>query len=371
MKKIFFAVVAIALLAVSFSLFAQFSGPPTAEQLQQLMQQMGAPEGMTPDGTIPNGTNFGPPANVLEMQNKGLKQLQRSAKNMLKAIAQMEKAIAGATKAGFPPAQDIIDATAKGKAAVQIIQDATEFSDDVQDAIDQFNDFADVMDANIEPLNMLANFPRIQRQAVREMANLDKAFEKVKVKVASAEMDLSYILADIQGKIGNIKAVYDNALAYAKAGQAAEAFDMLENDFFPTIGDTRQAIGMLDALKNISRAAKSVDKGIKGAEKIVAKLQKKKLDVSSLNTIIADSKSKLDELRAALKSSDFDPTTAVDYLENLNELRDQFESAVDTVVGDTNVGTLPQVDFFGATMPKVPNFNVGGGAGVEKIDLGF
>ncbi|MEK9133015.1 MAG: hypothetical protein AAB606_04910, partial [Patescibacteria group bacterium] len=146
----------------------------------------------------------------------------------------------------------------------------------------------------------------------------------------------------------------------------------LENDFFPTIGDTRQAIGMLDAVKNISRAVKSVDKGIKGAEKIVARLKKKGIDITAANAIIAESKTQLESLKTALKSKDFDPTTTVDYLETLNDLRDQFEEAVDTAVGNENVGNLPAVNFFGATMPKIPaEFTNGGGNGVEKIDIGF
>lgn len=376
------AVVAITIVALPLGSFAQFSGPPTAEQIQQLMEQLGAPAGTLPDGAAGmgmgnTGNSFGPPAGVeemekkgLEMQKQGLSRLQRGAKSMQKAVVQMEKAVNGAAKAGYPASAEVVASLAKGKAALAIISGATDFTDDVTTAIDDFNDFVDVLDANIETLNMLANFPKITKQADREMANLTKAFEKVKIKMEKAEFDLTEIFARIQANVDSIKSAYDQSIAAAKAGNPQEAFRLLEEDFFPNIGDTRQSIGMLDAVKNISRAVKSVDTGIKTAEKIIVKLDKKGIDTTKLKEIVASSKTELENLKAKLKSVDFDSTDAVDYLDNLNALREQFEEVMDSAIGDENVGNIKPLNFFGGSMPAMPKLPKGNGMGnIERLDF--
>ena len=363
-------VAAVTLVALPFGSFAQFSGPPTAEQLQQLMQQMGAPAGTSLDDAGTSG-QFGPPAGVSDMQKKGLARLQKGAKSMAKAVAQMDKAVAGAAKAGYPASAEVLASLEKGKAALAIINSATDMTDEVLTAIDDFNDFVDVLDVNIEPLNMLANFPKIKKQADREMANLIKAFEKVKIKIEKSEMDLTENIAAIQVKVDAVKSAYDKAIEAAKAGNAQEAFRLLEEDFFPNIGDSRQAIGMLDAVKNISRAVKSVDNGIKTAEKIIVKLKKKGIDTAKLQEIVAAAKTEMANLKTKLKSANFDPTDAVDSLDILNSLREQFEDVMDSAIGDEDVGNIKPLNFFGGTMPEMPKMSGGGMGNIQKMEIGF
>lgn len=308
-----------------------------------------------------------------EMRQKGFKRLQRAAKNMQKPIDKMEQAIAGAAQVGYTPSAEVTDALNKAKAALALINSATDLTEEVETAMDDFNDFIDVFDANIQDLEMAKNFPRIQKQADREVANLVKAFEKSKAKLEKAGMDLTQQFADVQAKIDAVKATLAQAVTDVKEGRGEDAFAVLEGDFFPQIGDIRQAIGMLDALKNISRSLKSVDKGIKTGEKTVAKLAKKGFETGALEEIINQSKAKLEEFKAVLKSPDFDPTDAVDFFDSLNDLREQFDETVDEVVGDENVGNIQSLNFFNAkktNTPKDLNVDYGKDKGeFEKIDF--
>jgi hypothetical protein len=369
MKKSIFAVMlavsAVAVLAFANFASAQFdpssmTGPPTDEQIQQMMQQaqsQGQNQGMQGQGQQGLGQGMGQGGQGGQgQQKKGLERLKKGVKGMENAVKQFQKAVDGATKAGYPPAQTILDSLAGVKVAIETIKNATEMDEAVLEALDTWTTFADeTLEANMESLAMTANFPRIDKQAVRELANLDKALEKAKKKLEKVDRDLSAQFAEIAAKIVAINAVHDSAIAKLKAGDAAGAFDLLENDFFPNIGDTRQSIGMLEAVKSLAGASKQIAKGIKSAKTIVAKVAKKGIDTAKLTPIITESEAKLVEFNALLKSKDFDPTDAVDMLEVINDLRDQFEETLDEVVGDENVGKLAPVNFFGGTMPTMPS----------------
>lgn len=364
MKKLGTALI-VGLLIVPTAAMAQF-GPPAG------FENMSGPPPGFDMSNIPSGFGGrqGPPANVEELQrqgqdaeargkemaNKGLERMKKGAKGMQKAVDQMNKVIKKIKDAGYGIPAGVEDSLAKAVAAIATINAATEFTDDVQTALDDFNSFVDVLDENMESMQMLGAFPKIKKQADREVANTQKAFDKVKSKLANVGFDLTQEFADVQAQVDALKANYDKAIASAQAGNIQDAFDTLENDFFPAISDVRQSIGMLDAVKNLTRAAKQVDSGIKSAEKVAANLAKKGIDTSALQDIIAKSKTEADAFKASLKVKPFDPTDAVDHLDTLNGLREDFENEVQDQVGnDSKLGAqIKPVNFFGAQMSQMP-----------------
>lgn len=376
MKKIL-AIFGAAAIVSGLFVSQAFAQIPTQEEInkkiQEGMQQNGQQQGFGEEDNGQQGVEM--EKRGQEMRQKGFKRLQRGAKNMQKPIDKMEQAIAGAAQVGYTPSAEVTEALNKAKAALALINSATDLTEEVEAAMDDFNDFIDVFDANIQNLEMAKNFPRIQKQADREVGNLVKAFEKSKAKLEKAGMDLTQQFADVQAKIDAIKATLAEAVVAVKEGRGEDAFAVLEGDFFPQIGEIRQAVGMLDALKNISRSLKSVEKGIKMGEKTVAKLAKKGFETGALEKIINQSKAKLEEFKAVLKSPDFDPTDAVDFFDSLNDLREQFDEAVDEVVGDDNVGNIQSLNFFNAKVTKEPkelNMDYGKDKGeFGKMDIGF
>lgn len=359
------------------------AGPPAGFDVGDI------PGGIPDDfdmSSIPGGTDMGPPANIggvqgqgrggngggrgEEAKKRGLQQMRRGAKGMLQGVTQMEKAIAGSEKAGYPVAQDIKDSTAKAKAAAATIQTTNDMEEALA-AIEDFNAFVEVLDANIEALNMLANFPKILKQATRTLEQLQKNFDKMKAKVARTEMDLSENVNGIQAKIDALRAVYVQAQDLAKAGDAAGAFDKLENEYFEPMQDAYQSVGMLQAALNISTAVKNVDKGIKNAEKVITKMKKKKFDTTELQTIVNQAKEKATELKALVKVKDFDPDAAVAVLEELDGLQSDFMDKVDEITDGETEG-LGNVTFFNTNAPAMPKeFTAGPPQGMEKMEFGF
>lgn len=304
-----------------------------------------------------------------EMKQKGLEKMRKAAKQMTKAITQMEKAVAGVEKAGYTASQEVKDSIVKAKAAVATIETTTDF-DAGMAAMDDFNAFIDVLDANIEAMNMLANFPKILSQATRTLTQLQKNFTAMKAKVAKAGMDLTDNIAGIQAKIDALNTAYTDAQALAKAGDAAGAFDKLQNEYFEPMQDAYQSVGMLQAALNITTAVKNVDKGIKNAEKVITKMKKKKFNTAELQTIVDQAKAKAEELKALVKVKDFDPDAAVAVLEELDGLQSDFTDKVDELTdGDTQ--GLGNVTFFNATTPAMPKeFTAGPPQGMQKMDFG-
>lgn len=383
------ALMAVSLLSVGVASAQEFGPPAGFEGMMGPpagFDMSGIPEGFDmsnipdmssiPDmSNMPSGTNMGPPANMEEMQSKGeaakqrgLSQMRRGAKGMLKGVAQMEKAIAGSEKAGYPVAESIKEATAKAKVAAATIE-TTNSIEEALAAIDDFNAFVDVLDANIEPLSMLANFPRILKQATRTLEKLQKEFDKMKAKAAKvSDVDLSENINGIQATIDTLTAVYTQSQDLAKAGDAVGAFDKLENEYFEPMQDAYQSVGMLQAALNISKAVRSVDKGIKSAEKVIVKLKKKKIDTAPLQTIVDQAKAKAVELKAFVKVKDFDPDAAVDLLEELNDLRSNFEDKVDELLDGETQG-IKDVKFFTTPAVVIPKEFTSNGPDIDKMEF--
>lgn len=339
---------------------AQQGMPPAGFMPQDFSKMMQGPNGIPQDfpgmSGFQQGGKQGGQGDMeqkgKEMMEKGLSQMKKQTGRMQMPIKQMEKTIQRVQDAGYTVPAGVLDALAKAKAAVAAIEGASDM-DAAQSAMEDFNAFIDVVDENMEALNMLANFPKILKQANKTLDRLTKTFEKAKNRLAQTDLNLTDAYAKVQTKIDGLKATLQQAQDLAKAGNAEGAFTKLEDEFFENIEDAFQSVGMLDALRNLSKVVKMVNKGIAGAEKLTAKLAKKGEDVTELNSIIAASKVKLESFKTLLASPGFDPETAVDVIEELNDLRADFESAVEDLTGE-NLHGNQSINFFGQTPPQMP-----------------
>jgi len=352
--KVGMAIATVAFLGMPLFAQAQY-GPPSGIPADFDMSQI--PAGMMPPGGIPSGMptdgQMGPPADVQEKMNKGLARLQKSANSMERAVKQMDKAIAGAVSVGYVVPADIKASVEKARAAIATIRAATAFDDAVTQAIDDFDSFTEVLDANIENLMLMTKFPKILKQAETQYNKLVKFFETTKARLVGLEADTTAAIADVQAKVDLQKSYYDQAKALSIQGKMADAFAMLEDNFFPGLESTSQSIGVLNALKAITKTASGVARGIATAQKIIKRLDQAGLEVADLNKIVADSNAKLAELKALLKTPGYDLEVAMAMLEALDQLREDFDNKVDELVAsaDGDLGTLPTVKMF--TGPKV------------------
>lgn len=347
----FAAILAIVFFGLPMLAQAQFSPPSGSGG----MTPPTGYEGMMPPnmGSAPGGgPTMGPPSDMQDKMNLGLKRLKGGVAGMKRAVKAMEKAVAGAQKTGYTVPADILASIESAKAAIQTILDATEINDTVQDAIDQFTAFTEVLDANIENLMLMARFPKVLSAADRSYQKLVKFFETTKARLTKMEIDITETVANVQAKIDALKGVYTKAEALFKEGKMEEAFAELEDNFFPNLEDASQSVGVLNAMKALTRTASSVKRGLSTAKRIVTKVEKAGLDASALKQIIADSEKKLEEFKALIKTPNFDLEQAMALLEDMDMMREDFEIALDEIVGDEDIGKIPQIKMFQG--PKIP-----------------
>ncbi len=362
-------------LAVPGVVMGQTYGPPPG--YENMMPPNGIPTGI-PSYGMPEGDDSqnGIPAGASSMMNKGFSMLKKGAANMKKATGQMDKTIEKLTKAGYSTPAGVGESLAKAKAAIALIEASSSLTEEVMNALDDFNNFIDVLDENIQEMNMLANFPRILKQAESTLSKLGKNFDKVKAKFEKNGIDAGTAVADVQTKIDALKATLEKAKQSAVSGAAEDAFDSLQDDFFPDLEDAFQSVGMLDAINSLTKGAvRSIEKGITQAEKMANKIKGQGKDVSAAQEIITQSKAKLEELKTLLKSKDFTPDDAVSILEELDGLRLTFESAIEDITGKPLEGAN-SIKFTNMKAPLAPKeirgeFPKGGDSGFEKMDYGF
>lgn len=341
--KVGVAVATVAFLGMPLFVQAQYGPPPGYE-------------GMTPpsgfEGMTPPSDQMGPPADLQEKLSKGLARLKKGAISMARAVKAMEKAVAGAEKVGYVTPDNIKNSILKAKAAIETINGATSLEDDgVQQAIDDFDAFTEVLDANIENLSLIPRFQKVIKSADVQLVKLVKFFDSTKARLVDLEVDTASVIAEVQAKVDQEKAYLDQAKALSLQGKMEEAFALLEDNYFPGLETTSQSIGALNALNAVTRTASGVSRGIKTAERIIARLELAKINVSALKTIVADSKAKLEELKLLLKTPGYDLDAVMALLSQLDALREDFDTKVDQAVGDMDVN-LPNVKMF--TSPATP-----------------
>ena len=378
-------VLACALAVPSFVLAQTFGPPPGYENMIPPNGMMNGapysmPEGDDSKNVGPNGMQFGPPSGMQGggngMAEKGLKMLKKGVANMKMATKQMDKTIEKLTKAGYSAPAGVAESLTKAKAAITTIEGASSMTEEAMSAMSDFNDFVDVLDENIQEMNMLANFPRILKQAESQLTKLGKNLDKVKAKFVKNAIDASTAVADVQAKIDALKTTLEKAKQSAVGGQAEDAFNSLQDEFFPNLEDAFQSVGMLDAINSLTKGAvRSIEKGIAQAEKVANKIKNQGKDVTEAMSIIAESKAKLEELKTLLKAKDFTPDDAVSILEDLDDLRADFETAIEDVTGKPLEGAN-SIKFTNMKAPLAPKemrgeFPKGGDSGFEKMDYGF
>lgn len=351
--KVGVAVATVAFLGMPLFAQAQYAPPPGYEGMTPPpgFEGMTPPTGM-PSGAAPSG-QMGPPADVQSKMASGLERLKKNTRGMQHAIDAMTKAVNGVSVTGFVVPADITASIEKAKSALLTIQNASTMDDAVLNAIDDFTNFTDTLDANIENLMLLSKFPRIMSGADRAYTRLQKFFDDTVKRLANSPIDLTQNIAGAKAKVDALKAVYDKAVELSKSGKAQDAFDQLENNFFPGLEDASQTIGLLNAAKGVGKASAAINRGLTTAQNVVNRLVKEGVDATDAQAIVDEAKAKFVDFKGLVATKDFDLEKAMTYLEDMDALRSDFMDKVDALVGSKDVGKLPNVKFFSGT-PSIP-----------------
>lgn len=272
---------------------------------------------------------------VLEAAQR-LSGMKRGIKGMGSNLRMFEKQIIRLKKQNITVPAEILDNVDKLKKLITAINEAKTWEEAENAGMEDMQDLMQNLDENRQKLEMLARWPQTLKQVNREIANLTRALKRSKTMTASLakkEIDVSSHYAAFEGAVNKLKTARDEAMAKIKEGDSEGAFDILENDFFGQMEDVWQNQKIIETMNNLGRFNSEFKRGITEAQWTVRVLKKKGLNVAELEELLSQSKAKGAEILAMLKTKDMDEEEMLSLLDELENLRQQFEEKVRELSG--------------------------------------
>lgn len=265
--------------------------------------------------------------NVLEAAQR-LAGMKRGIRGMNTNLKMFEKQIVRLKKQNIMVPAEILDNVDKLKKLIAAINTAKTWEEAENAGMEDMQEMMQSLDESRQRLEMLARWPQTLKQVNREIANLTRVLKRSKImtnSLAKKEIDVSSHYSAFEEAVKKLKTARDEAASKIKEGDSEGAFDILENDFFGQMEDVWQNQRIIETMNNLGRFNSEFKKGIAEAQWTVRVLKKKGLNVAELEEILSQSKAKGAEILAMLKTKDVDEEEILSLLDELENLRQQFE----------------------------------------------
>jgi hypothetical protein len=262
--------------------------------------------------------------------------LKQAVKGMEQGLKMFERQVANLTKKGIPIPTNIAEHIAKFKDIIAKVKIATSF-EDVQEDMEGMQDLMETFDQDRQQLEALARWPQTLKQINSELTKLTRELARSKVivdRLAKKGIDITDLYVSFTDAVNKLKSVRDDAVARMAAGDSDGAFSVLEDDFFGQLDDTWQHQRLVMMMNNLGRFAIEFKQNMARANTTVKKLKRKKLDTSELEALVEQIKGKSQEILALIKVEDFDEDAIADALNEVENLKQEFEAKVDELTGE-------------------------------------
>lgn len=268
-----------------------------------------------------------------------LQDIKRNVKNTEAGIKMFEKQIAKLAKQKIAVPQEIQENISKVKSIIEIIKNAKLWSEVGGDeGMQSFGEVMQDLEDNRQQLEMLARWPQTLKEMNKQLTQLKNELKRGKTivsRLAKKGIDLAGVYATFESAVARLQSVRDEAIAKIATGNAEEAFDLVEGDFFGQTDDVWQNSKIIQTMNNLGRFSSEFKTGIAMAQKQVKSLKKQGKDVSELESLLDQTKVKGGELLAIMKGGgDVDEETIMGILEELEDLRQLFEAKISEITGE-------------------------------------
>lgn len=266
-----------------------------------------------------------------------LQDMKRGMLGMEKNISMFEKQIAKLTKQNIAVPAEVIENLSKIKIIIAAIKQAKTWEEAMEAGIEDMQDLMQDLDQYRQQLEMLARWPQTIKQIERDIKQLTAALKRSKTivnKLSKKGIDLSATYSQFEEAVNRLKTARDEAINKIKEGNAEEAFGILENDVFGQMGDIWEHQRVIDMMSNLGRFTSEFKRGIAQAQATIKKLQRKKLDTGLLEDLLSQSQTKGQGILDMIKSGDIDADLVSSELQELENLRQEFENAVSELTGE-------------------------------------
>ena len=249
----------------------------------------------------------------------------REIKRIESGVKMFEKQIAKLAKQKVIVPAGITANVEKVKAIIVDIKSGkTENAEDIFDAMQE-------LDQDRGQLEMLARWPQTVKEMDRELKNLAREMKRAKTivdRLSKKGMDLSEVYDEFGAAVNKMKETRAAAVAKMEAGESEDAFETVQNDFFGQMEDTWQGHKIIMTMSNFGQFNTDFTRGIAQAQRQIKALERKKIDTAGLKDLLAQAKDKGAEVKEMFKAKPIDPDSVMAVLEELEDLRQEFDQLV-------------------------------------------
>lgn len=321
----------------------------------------GAPNGM-PDGIlngVPGGSNPGMPANIKmgpseeqmrQIEKQKVTQMRRGLGSFVKQMTRVKNTVADYEKKGVVLPEELKTALNKIDEDIKIIN-TSDKSEELTGVIDNFSEATDVISDWMPKLPKLLQLPKVMKQAEREIAKADAAYNKDVRQMARSKVDAADVLAQFRTDIDSQKNLLNEVKTLAKTDSEA-AFDKLTDEFFGNLDNMWENEKVIQMSLNIKKAMTQMTSEMKLADRTIAGLKKKKVDTAELESLLAQAKVKFEDLKKSVNAKPFDANAVMDGIDSLMEAKQEFADKLEEITGNTEF--KPQLSPLPAA-PKMPD----------------
>lgn len=286
-------------------------------------------------GGLPGGGDF--EAVERRMREEGnkmrLRGMQQGVKTMEREVARIEKRFATLGAKGVPISNEAKTALQSLKDFIAKIKSAQsgEELEDVQ--MEDMGDYMEEINEGLQRAEMSAQFPKVIREATRELARRQSALKRAEARAKRVKIDTTTLLAEWRMALTTLEGAKAKAEQLWSSGEVEEASEAMQESFFAeldTVGEKERVFMMVSDTQQIVRMATAE---IKAAERRVALLKKKQENTTELEAIIARAKAKLDEIKQAMTTSPLNAEVLINLVEELAGIKSDFDEAAGSVSG--------------------------------------
>ena len=194
-----------------------------------------------------------------------------------------------------------------------------------------------------------AQWARGSAQLEKQVKKLRSDLEKAKKKKDAASYPS--VIAQVETEVAAVEAKWGEIKGLASGGDIESAVDEI-SDLHESLADAQRSVGFIAQLSSVAKMTKNAEREITAFEKQVARAEKKKIDMSSVRSLIAEGRAKLAELKALGGKSNVSPDDFFGLMEDLGDIRQNAVEEFNRLNGEPKSSALGAAVFKAVEMRR-------------------
>lgn len=264
--------------------------------------------------------------------------VKRGIKGMMNGIKMYESLIKKLVKQKITIPEEITANLKKAKEIYAAVNKAKNWDEMEAAGVEDLQDIMVSLEENRDSLEKLARWNETVKQSDKELKSIASELKKAKSSLASLAkkgFDMKAEYAEAEEAYNKLKAASAEAKKKIAAGEADDAFDLMENDVFGQMEEVWGKVKIISMMSNLGRFASDFKKRIAAGQKTIRDLKRKKLATKEAEVKLNEINIKGNEIVAMIKTKKIDDDILSAKFDELDSLGQEFEEIVSELTGET------------------------------------